>query len=81
VLSVELMGWHLKPRRPLNALALPVLLQVFRTYAGYVSGMGLDEDGLMRTYDDGAGNIDRDFDLIYNANIYGNSLKERVGAA
>jgi hypothetical protein len=41
--------------------------------------MGLDVDGLMRTYDDGAGNIDRDFDLIYNTASYGHQLKEQVG--
>ena len=51
------------------------MLQVFRTYAPYVSGGGIDADGLQRTYDDGAGNIDRDFDIIYTT--YGSGHKQQ----
>ncbi|KAL6907584.1 hypothetical protein ACP4OV_002623 [Aristida adscensionis] len=40
-----------------------ILDEVFRTYAEYIlpGGRGLSLPGLLRTYDDGAGDVDRDF--------------------
>ncbi|XP_010469583.1 PREDICTED: uncharacterized TPR repeat-containing protein At2g32450-like [Camelina sativa] len=42
-----------------------ILDEVFRTYAEFIDGdKGLTFDGLLRTYDDGAGDVDRDFDAL-----------------
>ncbi|KAG6541587.1 hypothetical protein Mapa_016980 [Marchantia paleacea] len=42
-----------------------ILDEVFRTYGDYIEGdKGLSLDGLVRTYDDGAGDVDRDFDAL-----------------
>ncbi|KAL2892817.1 hypothetical protein RDABS01_008726 [Bienertia sinuspersici] len=42
-----------------------ILDEVFRTYAEFIDGdKGLTYDGLMRTYDDGAGDVDRDFEAL-----------------
>ncbi|KAG9140269.1 hypothetical protein Leryth_014706 [Lithospermum erythrorhizon] len=42
-----------------------ILDEVFRTYGEFVDGeKGLTFDGLLRTYDDGAGDVDRDFDAL-----------------
>mmetsp|Transcript_10083 Transcript_10083/g.11784 ORF Transcript_10083/g.11784 Transcript_10083/m.11784 type:complete len:797 (-) Transcript_10083:746-3136(-) len=41
-----------------------ILDEVFRTYGEYIDGGGLSLDGLRRTYDDGAGDVDRDFDAL-----------------
>uniref|UniRef100_A0A7S0WLJ1 EF-hand domain-containing protein n=1 Tax=Pyramimonas obovata TaxID=1411642 RepID=A0A7S0WLJ1_9CHLO len=41
-----------------------ILDEVFRTYGAYIDGGGLSLDGLRRTYDDGAGDVDRDFDAL-----------------
>eukprot|EP00252_Welwitschia_mirabilis_P015610 TRINITY_DN3445_c0_g1_i2.p1 TRINITY_DN3445_c0_g1~~TRINITY_DN3445_c0_g1_i2.p1 ORF type:complete len:848 (+),score=227.33 TRINITY_DN3445_c0_g1_i2:499-3042(+) len=42
-----------------------ILDEVFRTYGDYIDGdKGLSLEGLLRTYDDGAGDIDRDFDAL-----------------
>ncbi|KAL8166098.1 hypothetical protein V2J09_007597 [Rumex salicifolius] len=42
-----------------------ILDEVFRTYADYIDGdVGLTYDGLLRTYDDGAGDVDRDFEAL-----------------
>ncbi|OWM75011.1 uncharacterized TPR repeat-containing protein At1g05150-like [Punica granatum] len=42
-----------------------ILDEVFRTYGEYIDGeKGLTYDGLLRTYDDGAGDVDRDFDAL-----------------
>ncbi|WCJ34948.1 Calcium-binding tetratricopeptide family protein [Euphorbia peplus] len=42
-----------------------ILDEVFRTYAEFIDGdKGLTYDGLLRTYDDGAGDVDRDFDAL-----------------
>ncbi|ESQ51831.1 hypothetical protein EUTSA_v10017699mg [Eutrema salsugineum] len=42
-----------------------ILDEVFRTYAEFIDGdRGLTYDGLLRTYDDGAGDVDRDFDAL-----------------
>ncbi|CAM6092347.1 unnamed protein product [Calypogeia fissa] len=42
-----------------------ILDEVFRTYGEYIEGdKGLSLDGLLRTYDDGAGDVDRDFDAL-----------------
>ncbi|KAJ7209968.1 hypothetical protein O6H91_Y479700 [Diphasiastrum complanatum] len=39
-----------------------ILDEVFRTYANFIDGdKGLRLDGLLRTYDDGAGDVDRDY--------------------
>ncbi|XXG66099.1 hypothetical protein AAC387_Pa05g3645 [Persea americana] len=42
-----------------------ILDEVFRTYAEFIDGpRGLTAAGLLRTYDDGAGDVDRDFDAL-----------------
>lgn len=42
-----------------------ILDEVFRTYADFIDGeKGLTYDGLLRTYDDGAGDVDRDFEAL-----------------
>nr|CAD1837509.1 unnamed protein product [Ananas comosus var. bracteatus] len=42
-----------------------ILDEVFRTYAEFIRpDSGLSLDGLLRTYDDGAGDVDRDFDAL-----------------
>ncbi|XP_078444279.1 putative TPR repeat-containing protein At1g05150 [Wolffia australiana] len=42
-----------------------ILDEVFRTYAGFISPeRGLTLNGLLRTYEDGAGDVDRDFDAL-----------------
>ncbi|KAJ9536463.1 hypothetical protein OSB04_un000371 [Centaurea solstitialis] len=43
-----------------------ILDEVFRTYADFIhsAAKGLTYDGLLRTYDDGAGDVDRDFEAL-----------------
>ncbi|XP_010263891.1 PREDICTED: uncharacterized TPR repeat-containing protein At1g05150-like [Nelumbo nucifera] len=42
-----------------------ILDEVFRTYGEFIDGeKGLSYEGLLRTYDDGAGDVDRDFDAL-----------------
>ncbi|XP_022134545.1 uncharacterized TPR repeat-containing protein At1g05150-like [Momordica charantia] len=42
-----------------------ILDEVFRTYGDFIQGdKGLTFEGLLRTYDDGAGDVDRDFDAL-----------------
>lgn len=42
-----------------------ILDEIFRTYGEYIDNeKGLSYDGLLRTYDDGAGDVDRDFDAL-----------------
>ncbi|KAK7290416.1 hypothetical protein RIF29_04826 [Crotalaria pallida] len=43
-----------------------ILDEVFRTYSDFIDGeeKGLTYEGLLRTYDDGAGDVDRDFDAL-----------------
>jgi tetratricopeptide (TPR) repeat protein len=42
-----------------------ILDEVFRTYGEFIEGpKGLSFEGLLRTYDDGAGDVDRDFDAL-----------------
>ncbi|KAG9443970.1 hypothetical protein H6P81_015310 [Aristolochia fimbriata] len=43
-----------------------ILDEVFRTYSDFVlhPGAGLSFDGLLQTYDDGAGDVDRDFEAL-----------------
>ncbi|KAJ4914941.1 putative TPR repeat-containing protein [Raphanus sativus] len=43
-----------------------ILDEVFRTYAEFIdpATKSLTYDGLLRTYDDGAGDVDRDFDAL-----------------
>eukprot|EP00268_Persea_americana_P035335 TRINITY_DN3487_c0_g2_i1.p1 TRINITY_DN3487_c0_g2~~TRINITY_DN3487_c0_g2_i1.p1 ORF type:complete len:802 (+),score=167.00 TRINITY_DN3487_c0_g2_i1:432-2837(+) len=42
-----------------------ILDEVFRTYSDFIDAdRGLTFDGLLRTYDDGAGDVDRDFDAL-----------------
>ncbi|KAI8573557.1 hypothetical protein RHMOL_Rhmol01G0286700 [Rhododendron molle] len=42
-----------------------ILDEVFETYGELIDGeKGLTYDGLLRTYDDGAGDVDRDFDAL-----------------
>uniref|UniRef100_A0A803NN89 EF-hand domain-containing protein n=1 Tax=Cannabis sativa TaxID=3483 RepID=A0A803NN89_CANSA len=42
-----------------------ILDEVFRTYGEFIDGeTGLTYEGLLRTYDDGAGDVDRDFDAL-----------------
>lgn len=42
-----------------------ILDEVFRTYGEFIDGLkGLSFEGLLRTYDDGAGDVDRDFDAL-----------------
>ncbi|XP_024968918.1 uncharacterized TPR repeat-containing protein At1g05150-like isoform X2 [Cynara cardunculus var. scolymus] len=42
-----------------------ILDEVFRTYSEFIDGeTGLTYDGLLRTYDDGAGDVDRDFEAL-----------------
>ncbi|KAL6134717.1 hypothetical protein ACLB2K_066945 [Fragaria x ananassa] len=42
-----------------------ILDEVFQTYGDFIDGeKGLTYEGLSRTYDDGAGDVDRDFDAL-----------------
>lgn len=42
-----------------------ILDEVFRTYSEFIDGeKGLTYEGLLRTYDDGAGDVDRDFEAL-----------------
>ncbi|KAF3784800.1 putative TPR repeat-containing protein [Nymphaea thermarum] len=42
-----------------------ILDEVFRTYGEFIDGdKGLTFEGLLRTYNDGAGDVDRDFDAL-----------------
>ncbi|KAK9136255.1 hypothetical protein Syun_015585 [Stephania yunnanensis] len=42
-----------------------ILDEVFRTYEEFIDPLkGLTYDGLLRTYDDGAGDVDRDFEAL-----------------
>ncbi|XP_068660710.1 uncharacterized TPR repeat-containing protein At1g05150-like [Aristolochia californica] len=43
-----------------------IIDEVFRTYSDFVSHpqVGLSFDGLLQTYDDGAGDVDRDFEAL-----------------
>ncbi|KVH87614.1 uncharacterized TPR repeat-containing protein At1g05150-like [Cynara cardunculus var. scolymus] len=42
-----------------------ILDEVFRTYGDFIdAATGLTYDGLLRTYDDGAGDVDRDFEAL-----------------
>ncbi|XAR61689.1 hypothetical protein NMG60_11016181 [Bertholletia excelsa] len=42
-----------------------ILDEVFKTYGEFIDGeKGLTYEGLLRTYDDGAGDVDRDFDAL-----------------
>lgn len=42
-----------------------ILDEVFRTYSEFIDTVkGLTYEGLLRTYDDGAGDVDRDFDAL-----------------
>ncbi|KAJ4964695.1 hypothetical protein NE237_016544 [Protea cynaroides] len=42
-----------------------ILDEVFRTYGEFIDGeKGLTYEGLLRTYNDGAGDVDRDFDAL-----------------
>ncbi|KAL7600824.1 uncharacterized TPR repeat-containing protein At1g05150 [Lactuca sativa] len=42
-----------------------ILDEVFRTYSDFIDNdKGLTYDGLLRTYDDGAGDVDRDFEAL-----------------
>ncbi|KAI3688859.1 hypothetical protein L2E82_46749 [Cichorium intybus] len=42
-----------------------ILDEVFRTYGDFIdTDKGLTFDGLLRTYDDGAGDVDRDFEAL-----------------
>ncbi|GMH23402.1 hypothetical protein Nepgr_025245 [Nepenthes gracilis] len=42
-----------------------ILDEVFRTYGEFIDGdKGLTLEGLLRTYDDGAGDVDRDFEAL-----------------
>ena len=42
-----------------------ILDEVFRTYGDYIDPYkGLSLEGLLQTYDDGAGDVDRDFDAL-----------------
>eukprot|EP00898_Chlorokybus_atmophyticus_P001263 jgi/Chlat1/2137/Chrsp17S02719 len=45
-----------------------ILDEVFRTYGEFIDPeKGLSLEGLQRTYDDGAGDVDRDFDALLSA--------------
>nr|DAD40418.1 TPA_asm: hypothetical protein HUJ06_014741 [Nelumbo nucifera] len=53
-----------------------ILDEVFKTYGDFINGeKGLSYEGLLRTYDDGAGDVDRDFDAL------GLDLNNDVGKA
>ncbi|CAI5997739.1 unnamed protein product [Closterium sp. NIES-64] len=42
-----------------------ILDEVFKTYGEYITeGVGLSFEGLQQTYDDGAGDVDRDFEAL-----------------
>ena len=42
-----------------------ILDEVFRTYEDFIDRFGLSFHGLLRTYEDGAGDVDRDFDALH----------------
>ncbi|XP_043713752.1 uncharacterized TPR repeat-containing protein At2g32450-like [Telopea speciosissima] len=46
-----------------------ILDEVFRTYSDFIENplTGLSFDGLLRTYDDGAGDVDRDFSALFSS--------------
>lgn len=56
-----------------------ILDEVFRTYSEYIDGeKGLTFDGLIRTYDDGAGDVDRDFDALgLDFSLEGEDIKNK----
>ncbi|KAL2620964.1 hypothetical protein R1flu_001169 [Riccia fluitans] len=57
-----------------------ILDEVFRTYGDYIEGnKGLSLDGLVRTYDDGAGDVDRDFDALGLDLEDGNGVSDVLG--
>ncbi|XP_050205759.1 uncharacterized TPR repeat-containing protein At1g05150-like [Mercurialis annua] len=61
-----------------------ILDEVFRTYGEFIDGeKGLTFDGLLRTYDDGAGDVDRDFDALeLELNVDdGNDTNKGISAA
>ncbi|KAI4389603.1 hypothetical protein MLD38_001812 [Melastoma candidum] len=58
-----------------------ILDEVFKTYAEFIDGdSGLTLDGLVRTYDDGAGDVDRDFDAL-GLSIEPSAAAEKSGPA
>ncbi|KAJ4767376.1 Calcium-binding tetratricopeptide family protein [Rhynchospora pubera] len=59
-----------------------ILDEVFRTYAEFIEpGRGLTLDGLVRTYDDGAGDVDRDFESLSLGNAGEITAVGGVGSA
>ncbi|KAF9620834.1 hypothetical protein IFM89_014771 [Coptis chinensis] len=64
-----------------------ILDEVFKTYAEFIDSKGLTYEGLLRTYDDGAGDVDRDFDALRlelvnnNNNNNNNESNLTVGAS
>ncbi|XP_010272102.1 PREDICTED: uncharacterized TPR repeat-containing protein At2g32450-like [Nelumbo nucifera] len=49
----------------LNEQISAILDEVFRAYGDFIDDEnGLSYEGLLRTYDDGAGDVDRDFDAL-----------------
>ncbi|XP_061355382.1 uncharacterized TPR repeat-containing protein At1g05150-like [Gastrolobium bilobum] len=60
-----------------------ILDEVFRTYGEFIDGeRGLTYEGLLRTYDDGAGDVDRDFDALgLELNIDDGAAKGSLAAA
>ena len=54
------------PRVQFSNIQISAILdEVLRTYGDYIdSENGLSFDGLLQTYDDGAGDVDRDFDAL-----------------
>ena len=62
-----------------------ILDEVFRTYGEFIDGeKGLTYDGLLRTYDDGAGDVDRDFDALeleLNGDNKGSSIEVEVSSS
>lgn len=58
-----------------------ILDEVFRTYGEFIDGdKGLTYEGLLRTYDDGAGDVDRDFDAL-GLDLVADAVKEPVAAS
>ncbi|KAI5064612.1 hypothetical protein GOP47_0021282 [Adiantum capillus-veneris] len=60
-----------------------ILDEVFRTYSDFIDGSaGLSFEGLLRTYEDGAGDVDRDFSALkLSLDDNGNDASSKAAAA
>ena len=59
-----------------------ILDEVFRTYAEFIlpDGSGLSLSGLLRTYNDGAGDVDRDFVALSLPTVHSDASSPDIAA-